>query len=141
MAASSSMECGDFLEFQDSLQKMRQIDDKIIYLLNTTIPTESFRGQVDATSKCKDLFQQIQSGHSQREIAIKKCMDSSREKVKRLKEEKEKKPDDISMLKSLRHEQTTLRLLESELGVEEVVKNRTNQIYMAKCRGFYKPST
>ncbi|XP_057338367.1 protein MIX23 [Microplitis mediator] len=141
MAASSGMECGDFLEFQDSLQKMRQLDDKIIYLLNTTIPTESFKGQVDATATCKDLFQRIQSGHAQREIAIKKCMDESREKVKKFKEAKDKNPDDISVLKQLRKEQTTLRLLESELGVEEIVKNRTNQIYLTKCRGFYKPNT
>ncbi|KAK0182337.1 hypothetical protein PV327_000486 [Microctonus hyperodae] len=138
--ASTSMECGDFLEFQDSLQKMRQIDDKIIYLLNTTIPTESFRGQVDPTTKCKDLFHQIQSGHSQREVFIKKCLNTTRDRVQKLKEDKNNNPEDISILKALRKEQTNLRLLESELGVEEIVKNRTTQIYNNKCRGFYKPN-
>ncbi|XP_015118778.1 coiled-coil domain-containing protein 58 [Diachasma alloeum] len=140
MATSSTMECGDFLEFQDALQKMRQIDDKIIYLLNTTIPTESFKGQVDATSNCKDLFHQIQSGHSQREIAIKKCLNTTRDRVKKLKDQKDNNPNDIFILKSLRKEQNTLRMLESELNVEEVVKSRTSKIYHEKCRGFYKPS-
>ncbi|XP_063985922.1 protein MIX23 [Diachasmimorpha longicaudata] len=140
MTTSTTMECGDFLEFQDALQKMRQIDDKIIYLLNTTIPTESFKGQVDATSKCKDLFYQIQSGHSQREIAIKKCLNTSRDKVKQLKDQKDNDPNNILLLKNLRKEQNTLRMLESELSVEEVVKSRTTKIYHEKCRSFYKPS-
>lgn len=128
------------LLLQDVLQKMRQIDDKIIYALNTTIPTESFKGQVDATSKCKDLFHQIQSIHSHREISIKKCLSSAQERVQRLKEQKEAGgANDPLLLKNLRKEQSTVRLLESELGVEEVVKQRTNRIYQEKCRGFYKP--
>uniref|UniRef100_A0A0C9RC13 Protein MIX23 n=1 Tax=Fopius arisanus TaxID=64838 RepID=A0A0C9RC13_9HYME len=134
------MECGDFLEFQDALQKMRQIDDKIIYLLNTTIPTESFKAQVDATARCKDLFHQIQTGHSQREIAIKKCLNTTRDRVKKLKDQKDNNPDDISLLKTLRKEQNNLRMLESELSVEEVVKSRTSKVYHEKCRGFYKPN-
>lgn len=118
---------------------MRQLDDKIIYLLNTSIPTESFRSQVDVTGTCKDLFQQIQSGHAQREISIKKCLNTSRERVKQLKEERDANQDDPMILKKLRKEQSTLRMLEAELGVEEVVKKRTTQVYYEKCRSFYKP--
>ena len=115
------------------------MDDKIIYLLNTSIPTESFQNKVDATGTCKDLFQQIQSGHAQREVSIKKCINATRDRVKKLKEERDAKQDDPSILKNLRHEQSTLRMLESELGVEEVVKQRTTRVYYEKCRGFYKP--
>ncbi|KAJ8669381.1 hypothetical protein QAD02_000640 [Eretmocerus hayati] len=131
----------DFLEFQDSLQKMRQIDDKIIYLLNTTIPTESFKGQVDPSHRCKDLFQQIQSGHAQREIAIKKCLNSVKERVKELKDQRDSGKEDPSLIKNLRKEQNTLRLLQSELNVEEVIKKRTVQVYYERCRGFYKPES
>uniref|UniRef100_A0A6V7L658 Protein MIX23 n=1 Tax=Bracon brevicornis TaxID=1563983 RepID=A0A6V7L658_9HYME len=119
---------------------MRQLDDKIIYLLNTSIPTESFKGQIDATSRCKDLFHQIQTGHAQREIAIKKCLNTTRDRVKKLKEEKDSNPNDISLMKNLRKEQSTLRLLESELSVEEVVKSRTTKVYNERCRGYYKPT-
>ncbi|XP_058792054.1 protein MIX23 [Phymastichus coffea] len=139
MASTSTMECGDFLEFQDALQKMRLIDDKIIYLLNTTIPTESFKGQIDPKHKCKDLFQQIQTGHSQREIAIKKCLYSVRDRVKELKELRDSGKEDPTLIKNLRKEQSTLRLLQSELNVEEVIKKRTTQVYYERCRGFYKP--
>jgi hypothetical protein len=40
---------------------MRTLDDKIIYVLNTSIPTESFKGQTDASSSCKGLFDQVES--------------------------------------------------------------------------------
>ncbi|XP_015589558.1 coiled-coil domain-containing protein 58 [Cephus cinctus] len=139
MAATSSMDCGDFLEFQDTLQKMRLLDDKIIYMLNTSIPTESFKSQTDPVVKCKDLFQQIQSGHAQREVAIKKCLDAARERVKQLKDQKDAGQEDSALLKKLRKEQNTLRLLQSELSVEEVVKKRTTQVYYERCRGYYKP--
>ena len=134
--AAMSLECGDFLEFQDALQKMRQFDDKIIYLLNTTIPTESFKAQNDPTERCKDLFEQIQSGHRKREVAITKCLNVSKEKVMQLKSQRDSGTDSPQLVKALRKEQRTMRLLQSELGVEEVVKNRTMQVYHARCRSF-----
>lgn len=118
---------------------MRQFDDKIIYLLNTSIPTESFKSQIDPTGTCKDLFQQIQSGHAQREVSIKKCLNATRERVMKLREERAAKQDDPTIMKQLRKEQNNLRMLESELGVEEVVKKRTTQVYYEKCRSYYKP--
>lgn len=119
---------------------MRQIDDKIIYMLNTTIPTESFKGQVNPTTQCKDLFQQIESEHKQRTQAITKCIDITKERVMQLKDVKEKNGDQNPMLiKNLRKEQTKLRLLQSELNIEEVIKKRTIQVYYERCRGFYKP--
>lgn len=138
--SNSNMECMDFLEFQDSLKKMRQIDDKIIYLLNSVLPTDSFRGQVDPTNQCKDLFQQIQTGHAQREIAIKKCLDVSQRRVKQLKAQREAgQENDVATIKQLRKEQSTIRFLESELNVEEVVRSRTLSVYNEKCRSYYKP--
>ncbi|XP_028050131.1 coiled-coil domain-containing protein 58 isoform X3 [Monomorium pharaonis] len=119
---------------------MRQIDDKIIYMLNTTIPTESFKAQVDPTSQCKDLYQQIESEHKQRTQAIVRCVDITKDKVMRLKDLREKDGvGDPTLIKKLRNEQTKLRLLQSELNIEEVVKKRTTQVYYERCRGFYKP--
>ncbi|XP_011881207.1 PREDICTED: coiled-coil domain-containing protein 58 isoform X2 [Vollenhovia emeryi] len=134
------VECSDFLQFQDTLRKMRQMDDKIIYMLNTTIPTESFKGQVDPSAQCKDLFQQIESEHEQRTQAITRCVEVTRERVVQLKELRDKSGDgDPTLVKNLRKEQTKLRLLQSELNIEEVIKKRTIQVYYERCRGFYKP--
>ncbi|XP_032681536.1 coiled-coil domain-containing protein 58 isoform X2 [Odontomachus brunneus] len=118
---------------------MRLIDDKIIYMLNTTIPTESFKGQVDPTMQCKDLFQQIESEHTQREQAITKCLDITKEKVVHMKKLKDNGDESPALIKSLRKEQNKLRLLRAELNIEEVVRKRTVQVYYERCRGFYKP--
>lgn len=141
---------------------MRSLDDKIIYALNTAVPTDSFRAQTDATVKCQDLFSQIQSGHSRREVAIKKCILASAEKVKQLKDARDSDRDNVQNIKNLKSEQTRvsrsfrtlvfdlsmyctvivfqLRLLQSELSVEEVIKDRTQKLFNEKCRNYYKPN-
>ncbi|XP_011349754.1 coiled-coil domain-containing protein 58 isoform X2 [Ooceraea biroi] len=137
--AAVNVDCSDFLEFQDTLKKMRLIDDKIIYLLNTTIPTESFKSQLNPTAQCKDLFQQIESEHSQRQLAIKKCLSVTKEKLMQLKNSRDSGDETPALLKDLRKQQTTLRLLQAELNIEEVVRKRTREVYHERCRGFYKP--
>ena len=37
-----SQSCGDAISFQSKFQKLRQFDDKIINILNSELPTESF---------------------------------------------------------------------------------------------------
>ncbi|XP_046818111.1 protein MIX23 isoform X2 [Vespa velutina] len=120
---------------------MRQFDDKIIYMLNTTLPTESFKSDVNPTSKCKELYEEVQSSHIQRQSAINKCLNIAKERVKYLKNQKESQGNDPIFIKTLRKEQNNLRLLQSEVGVEEVLRNRTMQVYHDKCRSYYKPPT
>lgn len=81
------------------------MDDKIVYALNTSIPTESFATKVDAHSACQDLYVQIQKAHSDRENVIKNCILATAESVKLLKTTKEAKPDDYDVLKNLKSEQ------------------------------------
>ncbi|XP_045494271.1 protein MIX23 [Colias croceus] len=133
------MICPDFLEFQDILKKMRVLDDKIVYSLNTSIPTESFKNKVDASSACQDLYEQIQKGHGERESVIKNCIVVTADTVKNLKAAKEQAPDDIDLLKNLKSEQRKLRLLQTELSVEEVIKEKTSKLFTEKCRTYYKP--
>lgn len=90
---------------------MRTIDDKIIYALNTTIPTDSFRKQTDAKTKCKDLHEQLTNSRQQRESAIKKCLVIAAGKVQSLKNERESNTDDLKLLKKLRAEQTKVRFM------------------------------
>lgn len=44
---------------QEALQQMRAVDDKIIYKLNTSVPTISFADQVSASDECKHLYDQV----------------------------------------------------------------------------------
>lgn len=38
---------------------MRALDDRIVYKLNTSIPTTSFADQVNAPEQCKSLYQEV----------------------------------------------------------------------------------
>ncbi|XP_070791425.1 protein MIX23 isoform X2 [Pituophis catenifer annectens] len=111
-APGSALNCEDFAEFQELLRVTRTIDDRIVHELNTTVPTASFAGKVDARQTCEELH------HS---------------------EERKKSPDDITLLKQLRKEQTKLKLMQSELNVEEVVNDRSWKIFNERCRTHYKP--
>ncbi|XP_075216938.1 coiled-coil domain-containing 58 [Lycorma delicatula] len=134
------MQCVDFLEFQDVLKKMRDLDDKIIYTLNTTIPTTAtFRSQIDPSKTCQDLYSKILTNYNKRETAIKDCIVATSDRIKDLKEQNYNK-EDLKVNKALKSEQTKLRLLKSELNVEEVVRERTFKVYYERCRQFYKPA-
>ncbi|XP_052557778.1 protein MIX23 isoform X2 [Tympanuchus pallidicinctus] len=118
-APSSAASCEDFAEFQELLRVMRTIDDRIVHELNTTIPTASFVGKVDASQTCKELYQSLMEAHTNRERIIKNCIAQTSSVVKTLREEREKAQDDVALLKQLRKEQT--------------------KVFNERCRIHYKP--
>ncbi|XP_029876018.1 protein MIX23 [Phalacrocorax carbo] len=138
-APSGAASCEDFAEFQELLRVMRTIDDRIVHELNTTIPTASFVGKIDAGQTCKELYQSLMDAHTSRERIIKNCIAQTSSVVKTLREEREKAQDDIALLKQLRKEQTKLKLMQSELNVEEVVNDRSWKVFNERCRIHYKP--
>lgn len=83
---------------------MRDIDDKIIYALNTSLPTESFKGQISPEKTCSDLCTKLQAGHQERKDAIKKCISISVESIKVLRSQREQNPDDTSIDKRFKSE-------------------------------------
>ncbi|XP_076373927.1 coiled-coil domain-containing 58 [Tachypleus tridentatus] len=139
MATSMEPSCEDFLEFQDALKRMRKIDDNIIHALNTTIPTDSFAAK-GVSNHCKDLYEQLIDSHEKREHALKKCIANVSEDVRILKEKRLTDADNVGLLKQLRKEQTKLRLMQNELNVEEVVKDRSLKVFYERCRNYFKPS-
>uniref|UniRef100_A0A663LTV0 Protein MIX23 n=1 Tax=Athene cunicularia TaxID=194338 RepID=A0A663LTV0_ATHCN len=68
---------------------------------------------------------QLMDAHTSRERIIKNCIAQTSSVVKTLREEREKAQDDVALLKQLRKEQTKLKLMQSELNVEEVVNDRS----------------
>lgn len=117
---------------------MRTIDDRIVHALNTTVPTVSFSGKVDATQTCKELYEsvsvrkklnvnsagfctvvtcvstslvcisQLMKAHLSRDKAIKACIAQKSEVVVQLREEREKDSDNLKLVKQLRKEQTNV---------------------------------
>ncbi|KAG4076668.1 hypothetical protein HA402_001955 [Bradysia odoriphaga] len=130
-------ECGDFLQFQESLKKMRELDDKIIYALNTSIPTESFKGQISPSQTCERLYNQLQENYTNREKAITNCILVTADSVKGLKVKRDENRDDISATQAFKNEQRKLRMLQSELNVEDIIKQRTVKTFNERCRMFF----
>ncbi|XP_045461441.1 protein MIX23 [Harmonia axyridis] len=130
------MECGDFSEFQEAIKNMRKFDDIIVNTLNSVIPTDSFHP--NGEKSCKELYAQLQEGSIKRESTIKNCITITADKVRKLKNQREHS-DDISLSKTLRAEQTKLRMLQVELSVEDLVGQRTSKVFNDKCRKYWKP--
>ncbi|KAL1109906.1 hypothetical protein AAG570_014140 [Ranatra chinensis] len=119
---------------------MRDVDDKLVYALNVNVPTPSFRGGIDPTHNCETLYKQLRGNYEKRETAIKNCIGTVSTKVKQLREVKDSSGSgDLTVVKQLNKEQTKLRLLRSELNVEEVLQDRSMKLYYERCREFYKP--
>ncbi|XP_037082973.1 coiled-coil domain-containing protein 58-like [Pollicipes pollicipes] len=134
--------CADFLAFQEVLKKSRTIDDKIIYALNKSLPTQSFEGQVDASKTCKDLYSKLRESYRARGAAIRRCVEETAGHVEALRQRREvdqDSQDNYDLLRELRREQSKLRLYRSELSVEEVVRDRSRAIVSERCRLFYAP--
>ncbi|KAG8450063.1 hypothetical protein GDO86_002617 [Hymenochirus boettgeri] len=118
---------------------MRTIDDRIVHELNTTVPTVSFAGKVNASQTCKDLYESLLKAHVSRDKAIKGCIAQTSSAVNKLQAERLKDSDNLAILKRLRKEQTKLKFLKSELNVEEVVNDRSWKVFNERCRLHYKP--
>ncbi|KAM5280870.1 protein MIX23 isoform 1-T1 [Ctenodactylus gundi] len=138
-APSGSVNCEEFAEFQELLKVMRTIDDRIVHELNTTVPTASFAGKIDASQTCKQLYESLMAAHASRDRVIKNCIAQTSAVVKNLREEREKNLDDLTLLKQLRKEQTKLKWMQSELNVEEVVNDRSWKVFNERCRIHFKP--
>ncbi|XP_020781385.2 protein MIX23 [Boleophthalmus pectinirostris] len=138
-APDAVLNCEDFSMFQEVLKVMRTIDDRIVHALNTTVPTVSFSGKVDATQTCKQLYESMMEAHLSRDRAIKTCIAQTSEIVGQLREARSKDGDNMTLLKQLRKEQTKLKLMQSELNVEEVVNDRSLKVFTERCRIHYTP--
>lgn len=122
--------------FQESIKQMRAVDDNIIYMLNTSLPTESFKGQVNCEKVCTNLLNQLQQVHKAREKKINDCILSSAETLKKLRELRENNRDDVEIDKRFKSEQRKLRLLKSEVNVEDIVNQRSLKAFKERCRTY-----
>ncbi|XP_059165833.1 protein MIX23-like isoform X2 [Physella acuta] len=123
----------------DALKKLRLIDDRIIHALNTSLPTQSFRDKVNVSTECKRLYEEMQVSYDQRDQSIRHCIELVTDDVKKLRQKKLDAPDDVEILRSLRKEQTKLKLMQQEMSIEEVVKDRTLKVFYERCRDSYTP--
>ncbi|XP_062535585.1 protein MIX23-like, partial [Armigeres subalbatus] len=94
------------------------------------------KGQFNPESKCRELHKQLEVGHGNRQEAIKKCILVCADSVKQLKEKREDNRDDVALNKQFKTEQRKLRLLQAELSVEDIIRERTQKTFRERCRLF-----
>ncbi|KAK2169324.1 hypothetical protein LSH36_11g10083 [Paralvinella palmiformis] len=126
--STSDIQCHDFSLFQELLKKMRMKDDRITHSLNTTIPTQSFAGEINASEKCKSLYEELLQSNGRRVSMIKKCIREVASKVEEHRKLRQADMDDVDTLKALKKEQTRLRQMQAELSVEEIVMDQSLKV-------------
>eukprot|EP00117_Sycon_ciliatum_P019883 scpid81628/ scgid17878/ Coiled-coil domain-containing protein 58 len=129
-----SVPCADFSEFKEAIKILRDVDDRIVYRLNTSIPTASFAKGVDTQARCKELHDTIQEVSEARGVAIQRCISETKNHIAELQVQRKQMPDSQRFTHLLRQNQTKLRMMESELTVEEIVHARTMKAFKERCR-------
>ncbi|XP_075911938.1 protein MIX23 isoform X2 [Petromyzon marinus] len=137
-APMAAVNCEDFSEFQEALRSMRQIDDRIAHELNASVPTASIARAVNLAHTCGQLHSA--EAHAGRAAVISRCVALTSATLARLSERRgEEEADRPALNKALRSQQTTLKLMQSELNVEEVVNDQTWKVFNERCRLHFKP--
>jgi len=116
----------------DLLKNMRKLDDNITTALNANWDPSN------AKNTCSAIHDQLLKSYNDRDSLLKGCIAQSSERVRRVKERKDAEPDNPQVLKSLRKEQTHLRLMQAELSVEQVIRDRSSAIFNNRCRNYYR---
>jgi hypothetical protein len=86
---------------------MRDMDDKIIYSLNTSLPTESIKLRTGENpgKNCQELYEKLKIGYAERDKVIKQCILITADQVKELKKQKEIESDNTALEKKFKSEQ------------------------------------
>ncbi|KAI9025348.1 caffeine-induced death protein 2 [Phycomyces nitens] len=120
--------CFNFSFFKDMMKELRRVDDNIVPRLNST--------DTHSETACADFFKQLSTAYAKREHAINYCLktmdDVIDSKYKKLQED----PDDYDTQSSLYSDESKRRMVANELMVEDIVRERTLQVFKSKCRIF-----
>lgn len=85
---------------------MRDLDDKVIYALNTALPTSSIKARTESNpeSNCKGLYESLASSYRSREKVIQDCIVLTAEQVSQLRKQRDNS-DDVQVEKKFKSEQ------------------------------------
>lgn len=86
---------------------MRNFDEKIVYSLNISLPTESIKARttVSPESSCKELFEHLRKGYMGRQSKINECVSSTADTVQKLRKQKQDNMNDDQFEKKFKSEQ------------------------------------
>ena len=140
MSGRTTLPCRNLFEFKEALLAWRKFDDVIIYRLNTSLPIRALKeDELDRARQCKELYADLESNHAARKTAISECLKENEKIIHELAQQKT--TGDSKANQEMRKEMTKLRLIQGELGVEDVIKSRTMKVFHERCWSFYSNSS
>ncbi|XP_065648614.1 protein MIX23 isoform X2 [Hydra vulgaris] len=128
---TEDLPCESIRHFKESLNSLRLLDDKIVYELNKSNPTLSFQHEINTEKMCQSLYNELLELHKFRLQTINHCIQKKTAALDLLNNKTDATTrNDQKEIKNL---QGSVRLLQNELIVEEVIKNRSLKIFNEKC--------
>lgn len=114
--------CADFDDFKDWLIKTRKEHDNILFALNKTDGTPQ---------NCSPIWDALWKNSRQREENINKCVEYYENALQNINESAR---DYLTLKKRC-------SFLKSERDIEEILRDKAEQDFKRKCRGFKPPLT
>lgn len=102
---------------------MRDFDEKVVYSLNISLPTESIKARttVSPDTACKELFEHLKKGYMGRQTKINECVSSTAETVQKFKKQREENTDDVQLEKKFKSEQRKVNNIQILLKTLHVI--------------------
>ncbi|GAA5810104.1 hypothetical protein MFLAVUS_003523 [Mucor flavus] len=120
--------CFNFSFFKDFMKDLRRVDDNVINRLNGAAT------QVDGS--CSEFFKQMSEAYAKRDEAIDYCLKLMDEDLAKKSKKLQEDPDDFEVKNSIFTQESVRQSISNERFVEEIVRERTLQVFKNKCRAF-----
>ncbi|KAI8639568.1 caffeine-induced death protein 2 [Parasitella parasitica] len=120
--------CFNFSFFKDFMKEFRKVDDNIINRLNST--------STQSEGVCGEFFKQMSEAYAQRDQAIDYCLKLMDEELDKKNKKLQEDPDDFDVKNSIFTQESMRQSVSNERYVEEIIRERTLQVFKNKCRAF-----
>uniref|UniRef100_A0A914YW10 Protein MIX23 n=1 Tax=Panagrolaimus superbus TaxID=310955 RepID=A0A914YW10_9BILA len=127
MAAETPIDCSSLADFQRLLNKYRGLEDRIIFQLNASFTTRSFKDTKATNLICHDIEEKLESVRKLRSDLFNRCINENHEIVQKFK-------DDDSKFQLVRSANSTLRQIRSEQAVDEIIHSQAERVVMERCK-------
>ncbi|CEG85121.1 hypothetical protein RMATCC62417_18847 [Rhizopus microsporus] len=110
------------------MKELRRVDDNIINRLNST--------STQSEAACADFFKQISEAYARRDETINYCLKIMDEELDKKNKKLQEDPDDFDVKNSIFTQESIRQSISNERYVEEIVRDRTLDVFKNKCRLF-----
>lgn len=102
------------------------MDDNVINRLNST--------STQTEGACSDFFKQMSEAYAKRDETINYCLKFMDEELDKANKVLQEDPDDFSVKNHIYTQESIRQSISNERFVEEIVRERTLQVFKSKCR-------